>query len=70
MEDIRKRWDNADFKSSLLAYLEQGAGTEIPPGYGIHKSISHSIDCLIDQSSFLSGLEQRVGTDSPSKSIN
>lgn len=33
MEDIRKRWDNADFKSSLLAYLEQGAGTEIPPGY-------------------------------------
>lgn len=32
LEDIRKRWDNADFKSSLLSYLEQGAGTEISPG--------------------------------------
>nr|XP_022345818.1 Hermansky-Pudlak syndrome 1 protein homolog [Crassostrea virginica] len=44
MEDIRKRWDNADFKSSLLAYLEQGAGTEIPPGAersltGLHKKV-------------------------------
>lgn len=32
LEDIRRRWDNAEFKSSLLSYLEQGSGTEIPPG--------------------------------------
>nr|XP_034329634.1 Hermansky-Pudlak syndrome 1 protein homolog isoform X2 [Crassostrea gigas] len=44
LEDIRKRWDNADFKSSLLSYLEQGAGTEISPGAersltGLHRKV-------------------------------
>ncbi|XP_061171540.1 BLOC-3 complex member HPS1-like [Saccostrea echinata] len=44
LEDIRKRWDNAEFKSALLSYLEQGAGTDIPPGAersltGLHKKV-------------------------------
>ncbi|XP_056005240.1 BLOC-3 complex member HPS1-like isoform X2 [Ostrea edulis] len=44
LEDIRRRWDNAEFKLALLSYLEQGAGTEIPPGAersltGLHKKV-------------------------------
>ncbi|KAK3094598.1 hypothetical protein FSP39_003816 [Pinctada imbricata] len=32
LNDIRRKWDNAEFKTNLLIYLEQSSGSEIPPG--------------------------------------
>ena len=77
-ETLRESWrisenDGTMLISNLLSLLTWNKGLEqrFPLGTVIHKSISHSVDCLIDQSSFLNGLEQGVGTDPPpNQSIN
>ncbi|XP_041370625.1 Hermansky-Pudlak syndrome 1 protein homolog isoform X2 [Gigantopelta aegis] len=51
VSDVRKRWENETFKRSLLHYLEEVAGAELPTGLetallGLHKKLKELFSYL------------------------